>query len=107
MNTLAARPSELIGALVENLDSIPVGDQTPELASIHAIMARPVEELRELLQKTPSVSGDPDELGRLKEALGRIVAWSRGHHEESVPALQNTMKLIHEEAANVLGWRAP
>lgn len=47
-------------------------------------MARHVEELRELLQKMPSVSGDPDELGRLKEALRPIVAWSRGHHEESV-----------------------
>jgi len=84
MNALGAPASELIGALEENLDSNPVGDQTPELASIHAIMARPVEELRELLQKMPSVSGDPDELGRLKEALRPIVAWSRGHHEESV-----------------------
>lgn len=104
VKTLEERALELLDAIETNLERpISEGDQLPQLTMTQDIVTRHIEELRELIQKLPSVVGDPEKLGRANEALGRILAWSRHHHEESAPALQNTLRLIHEEAATVLG----
>lgn len=104
IKTLEERALELLDAVETNLEQpVDDGDRSPQLTMAHNVMARHIEELREVINKLPSVVADPEELGRVKEALGRIVAWSRHHHEESAPALQNTLKLIHEEAATALG----
>ena len=104
VKALEERALELLDAIETNLEQpIRDGGQSPQLHLTQDIVPRQLEELRDVIQKVPSVAGDPEKLAQANEALHRILAWSRHHHEESVPALQNTLKLIHEETANVLG----
>ncbi len=104
VKALEERALELLDAIETNLEHpIHDGDGLPQLTMTQDIVTRHLEELRGVILKVPSVVGDPEKLARANEALGRILAWSRHHHEVEAPALQEVLRLIHEEAATVLG----
>lgn len=108
MNTLWARASEVIGALLEeNLDSIPRRRPNTRVGLDSHHHGPPRRRAPRVAPEDAIRFRRPGRAGASEGGPAPDRGMVQGPPRGIGAALQNTMKLIHEEAANVLGWRAP